>query len=446
MAEAVASAAVHRAVCDVSPSMNDHILQYPAFVVWDVTGNCNQKCFYCYNYWRTETAAFSVRDERSYAEIAESIVSRKPATVILSGGEPLLVFAQIREQIDYFRQSGIYVRILTNGSLITEEIAAFCRQAQIHLMISFPSVDPKLFERITNCGSNYDAVIHGMDLLKAHGVSFSPNIVVTKLNLEDFPQTAQFLIDRYRPQKLFISRVTRPANASKAYDQFALEKADLVRMFRDSERLSRQTGIEISGCGGFPYCIFPSEKSLMMFGKRCGAGKNGYCVDMAGNVRACSRDSDQLGNLFTDDFMTLRKSLTDWGERTEIPENCRACRIADVCRGGCRMTNLDTLRSGKAVDCDADPEKAPRRLPSRVIWILPWKRFRVLAPLHSVEYAGICRVSHQHHLVYLDKKHAEYLLNKSTISVLRVMLELRVAFPSAKRVVLQLFNAGLISK
>ena len=437
------SAAAHLGVYKEKP-MNSHMLNYPAYVGWDVTGRCNHQCFYCYNYWRTNKASFPQRDENSYANIAEFIISHKPAVVIISGGEPLIVFEQIKKHIIRFFENGIYTRILTNGSLINKEIADFCNQYQVNLMVSFPSVDKDLFGEITNSPQNYSSVITGMDHLYQKGVSFSPNIVVSKKNLHDFATTAQWLIDRYHPQKLFISRVTRPANASDAFEQFSMDKHDLEKMFRICDYISEKHKTELSGCGGFPFCIFPSSKSFKMFGKRCGAGKNGYCIDMGGNVRACSRDSESLGNIFSEDFLAIRESLIRWGERSEIPTKCKNCGIADTCRGGCRMTNLDYLRNGKAVDCDADPERAPKRLPSKITWVSLWHRYSLHDGLKSVEHGDLIRVSYMHHITYLSSRLANYVLKNKKVSVIQAMLELHISLLSAKSLILQLIDAGLI--
>lgn len=424
--------------------MNDHMLNYPAYVGWDVTANCNHNCFYCYNYWRTEEAEAPGKESNGYAQIADFILSKKPVAVILSGGEPLLVLDQIREHIVRFHESGICVRMLTNGSLITEDIANFFKEHQVNLMVSFPSVSEDTFKKTTNNSYTYDSVVRGMDHLCKHGVSFTPNIVVSKLNLGEIERTAQWLIDRYRCKKLFISRVTRPANAISQFDEYKLSKEDLAVLFKVCERLSKRNNISVSACGGFPFCAFPSATSLKMFGKSCGAGMNGYNVDMDGNVRACTKDSEILGNIFSDDFLAIRQKLISWGERKEIPEKCRKCRIANVCRGGCRMTNLDDQRNGKAVDCDADPAKAPKALPRTYGIILPWKKYSIEPNIRIVAHESIYRISYIHHVVYLDKQRADLIRQSKEVCVLSIMRDVRISYFDAKQFILQMLRSEII--
>lgn len=438
---------MHEVVLDLickGVNMNEHMLNYPAYVGWDVTAKCNHNCFYCYNYWRTEEAEAPGRESNGYAQIADFILSKKPVAVILSGGEPLLVFDQIREHIVRFHESGICVRILTNGSLITEDIASFFKEHQVNLMTSFPSVSEDTFEKATNNFYTYDSVVQGMDHLFKHGVSFTPNIVVSKLNLDEIERTAQWLIDRYHCKKLFISRVTRPANAASQFDRYKLSKEDLIFLFKVCEQLRKRNKIYISACGGLPFCIFPSATSLKMFGKSCHAGINGYNVDMDGNVRACTKDSKSLGNIFTDDFLSIRQKLISWGEHKEIPEKCRDCKIVNACGGGCRMTNLDDQRSGKAVDCDADPAKAPKALPRTYRIILPWKKYSIPPNIRVVIFKNIYRISYAHHILYLDKRRADLIHRSKEISVLSIMCDLRISYFGAKKFIMQMLCSEII--
>ena len=278
--------------------MNKHIEAYPAYVGWDVFSRCNHNCFYCYNYWRNKSELAPAETTDRLSSIADFIISKKPAIVLISGGEPLLIFDEIKHHIIRFYNHNIFVRIQTNGSLITDDVAKFCAEYKVHLMVSFPCQKKEIFEKITNSCNTYEKVIQGMDYLKQHKVIFSPNIVVSKMNLYELQNTTDFLIDRYNCEKLFISRVTRPSNAADEFDEYDLDTEDLKYFFKQCEAVQKKKDICIRSCGGYPFCIFPSKKSLKMFAKGCAAGKNDYVVDAVGNVRACSRASDILGNIF----------------------------------------------------------------------------------------------------------------------------------------------------
>ncbi|MFH1688789.1 MAG: radical SAM protein [Candidatus Eisenbacteria bacterium] len=108
-----------------------------------LTTRCNMNCSYCYQ---------SVREPRSM----EWPVARAAADLALSahgggteltfyGGEPLLEFALMRRTVDYIecarrRDERIKYWIVTNGTLITEDIADFLAAHEFKILLSFDGV------------------------------------------------------------------------------------------------------------------------------------------------------------------------------------------------------------------------------------------------------------------------------------------------------------------
>ena len=72
-------------------------LKYPPVVFWELTDKCNHNCIHCFNYWRTDTDnTLSEKSYEEYNRIANKILDQKPALVVLTGGEPLIVFKKIK--------------------------------------------------------------------------------------------------------------------------------------------------------------------------------------------------------------------------------------------------------------------------------------------------------------------------------------------------------------
>lgn len=427
-------------------SVNDNMYYHPAYVGWDVTPICNHNCFYCYNYWRTEKAEPEGFDSRDYSRIASFIISKKPVVVMISGGEPLIIFDTIKEYIKQFYENGICVRILSNASLVTEEIAEYLKRYDVDLLVSFPCVDRGIFAKTTGNDSTYDSVIRGMDLLKKHGVAFSPNIVVSKLNYDKTEETADWLIKQYNPSKIFVSRVTKPLNASDDFEKYELNKDELSNMLLLCEKIHRKYSINIAGCGGYPFCIFPTKKSFDLIAKKCGAGKNGYVIDMDGNISACSRDVVKIGNVFVDDFDDLRNALVNWGEQKSIPEKCKLCKVAESCRGGCHMNSIDDNRNANSVDCDANPNNVPQKMRKKYYMIFPWQKYTVPDEMRVLERNGVYRVSNEHKVSYLNKNEANFLINNKNISVFAAMIKMKYGLSKAKSFIINLYTNGIIEK
>lgn len=74
------------------------ILLYPPYLQWEVIPECNHKCIHCYNYWRTDN--LDVEKHADFSAITEKIIERRPVYMAVTGGEPLLVFNEIKPCIE----------------------------------------------------------------------------------------------------------------------------------------------------------------------------------------------------------------------------------------------------------------------------------------------------------------------------------------------------------
>lgn len=95
-------------------------LLYPPVLHWEVTPECNHNCIHCYNYWRKEPEKKneSIKD---HLAIAKQIVERHPVSVVVTGGEPLIVFENIKTSLRLLRENGISISVNTNAALVTEK-------------------------------------------------------------------------------------------------------------------------------------------------------------------------------------------------------------------------------------------------------------------------------------------------------------------------------------
>ena len=79
-----------------------------------------------------------------------------------------------------------------------------------------------------------------LHLLKRKKVSFLPNIVVSKANIDYVDMTANFLVTRYGLKKISITRVGKPVNSTSWFDQFLLNQEDLDRLLQMSVEIAKK--------------------------------------------------------------------------------------------------------------------------------------------------------------------------------------------------------------
>lgn len=327
------------------------------YISWEITDACNHNCFYCYNYWRGDKDRVYnqlIDDDR----ICRFIIEQQPVWVSITGGEPLLEWARIKNIIQKLSAKGIGVRLVTNGSCITEEIARWCAGYKVQVMVSFPAADRGVFVETTD-RDTYELVINGMDILQNYGVDFTQNVVVTAKNLDCLENTVQFLFERYKIKRLFVSRATRPVNATVSLQKELLDKSRLQRLFNTCVSLQEKYKIHIRSCGGFPFCGISDLKAFEMFAKGCGAGEAGYVISGNGDVRACARDCVSHGNIFETPIEEIWHSIKRWASEDALPGECKTCNVKDACRGGCRMASKTDVPSYNNLDLDAVPANQP---------------------------------------------------------------------------------------
>ncbi|MGB9005197.1 MAG: SynChlorMet cassette radical SAM/SPASM protein ScmE [Candidatus Aminicenantales bacterium] len=170
------------------------VMRTPKSVDIDITDRCNLRCRYCYFYTSPADVKQDLpRDEwlRFFEELNRCAVTE----VCLAGGEPF-----IREDLpDIIRgivRNRMRFSILSNGTLITEELAAFlastgrCNFVQV-------SIDGSIsitHDSFRGQGSFYKAV-QGIRTLQRNGVSAAVRVTIHRQNVRDLDNIARLLLE-----------------------------------------------------------------------------------------------------------------------------------------------------------------------------------------------------------------------------------------------------------
>lgn len=147
-----------------------------------IASRCNINCDYCYVYnmgdngWRSMPTQISFDTVGVIAKTLNKLyyTQQRPFSVILHGGEPLLLgknkLKTIVELLRNFLPSDCPLGIQTNGILITEEILECCFKAKTTISISIDG--PQQINDKSRVGHNgkgtFDRVIKGIETLKNH--------------------------------------------------------------------------------------------------------------------------------------------------------------------------------------------------------------------------------------------------------------------------------------
>lgn len=149
---------------------------------------CNLKCVYCYEEGRSNRV-FNIDKIK---EILSELLSKRThiGTIIdLHGGEPFLIFEQIKELCDWLWenefQEKFLVHITTNGTLINDTIKNWLQLNKERIIIKLSIDGNKIAHNINRCNS-FDSI----DLL-----FFLSNWQEEGVKMTVSPQTVQYIYD-----------------------------------------------------------------------------------------------------------------------------------------------------------------------------------------------------------------------------------------------------------
>lgn len=160
----------------------------------EITSRCNLRCKHCYN----ESGELRKElDLQAFLNAYDGIPDTEECSITLSGGEPLL-HPQVWEFIDRIqKRKSTKNLIITNATLITEDIAKRLVKSGINVQISLNGSCPTTHDKLCGKG-NFEKTLCGMDKLLSLG--YAERVVVrcmaSKYNMDDIVNTIKFVTDR----------------------------------------------------------------------------------------------------------------------------------------------------------------------------------------------------------------------------------------------------------
>lgn len=335
----------------------------PNLIYWEITESCNHNCIHCSNYWRnSDDFKVSVPTSASahiLMEVAHKIAEIKPSKVIITGGEPLIVFSILCPAIDFLLAQKIQVNINTNCSMLTEEIAKYLSEKQIHLFVSFPSYVPAEFDKIADCTGAFERVTNGLKIAKMYTLKFTTNTVVSKNNVASLWGTIQYLKDTYGLKFFSVTYASKPINASDEFSKIMLDEEERHLYLSECVRICRELDVKIRAASHMALCSFKDYHVFKHFALKsgCSAGKTAITVTGIGDIRACTRDDKIYGNVLKESIDEILPRMSEWRDKRLIPPECRFCPVKSVCKGGCPVDNKITPRQGHLINIHSMPER-----------------------------------------------------------------------------------------
>jgi radical SAM protein with 4Fe4S-binding SPASM domain len=330
---------------------NSESWKYPFIMQLGITSECNLQCAHCYddteehNHMRVEDCKKVIDTFLKYCS-----TFKKMPVIWLTGGEPLLHphFWDILDYIEEKTSSRCYAAILTNGMAMTEDVVHHLESYSMRMdcQISFDGATPHIHDAVRGKGTFHRA-LKALQYLSKSKIVTHMHYVVHQNNYED----AFTITDLGRTMGADVLTVTRlvPWGRGKTLQELMLTPQQVLTLYtklsHDCDMLSGdQTSnlyIARDRCD-WPVIFGPSHPdALTKNGHRCSAGLSHICVTEEGTVYPCRRMPIPVGNILTEDLVTIWRHPVLWKLRQKhgrVKGKCRNCYFSQkaptICSGG----------------------------------------------------------------------------------------------------------------
>lgn len=299
------------------------------------TTACNFNCPYCFEP-KLSPKTISTEKIADLMRFIRMHPNARSISLTWYGGEPLLAFGRIKEIYEAMKMDGIpaivSTMIVTNGSLLNEEICDFFREKKLDTMQITIDGNEESHNR-TRCykadgAPSFDTIYRNVRLVreKIPDCRLLIRVNVNKNNLADF-------VDLYKKVKAdfgddpmisvypgFIREET-PDGRSMA------PQCIISRDLLDVYTLLREQGVDQS--------LFPKRKNrgCMLF------SQNSYIIGPEGEIYKCWNDVTKpdrvIGNISDTSRFNSRLLTRYMLGATPFREECRDCKVFPICDAGC---------------------------------------------------------------------------------------------------------------
>lgn len=290
---------------------------------------CNEECIHCYIPEHNNMGLETDVVKRIISEFREL----GGLNLSLTGGE-IFLRTDIFKIIEYARSLNLRVFLLTNASLITEEIARKLRKLNIaELSVSIYSLNPEIHDKITNRQGSLERTLQGLSYAKAQGIRIIIKTPLMECNKYSYRDLEKYCADngyKYMASEIIFSK----SNGDSRVKELSINTVDMKIIAKEIANLE------------------PVGKRNY-YEEACGSLKYMLAIDSMGNVFPCNSFLYKVGNIKKDSLSKIweNKKLKEIQNiKKKDLKKCINCELKSVCS---RCPGLAWLEDGDYMGCSS---------------------------------------------------------------------------------------------
>ncbi|MGE5800324.1 MAG: SynChlorMet cassette radical SAM/SPASM protein ScmE [Syntrophaceae bacterium] len=330
------------------------LMRTPKKIDIDITSRCNLRCRYCYHF---ESAGDGGVDlpAAEWLQFFEELKRCAVTEVTLAGGEAF-IRNDLKEIIDGIVRNRMRFQILSNGTLIDDDMASFLAATRRcnYVQISIDGSMPENHDVMRGKGS-FAKALRGLMILRRHGVGTTVRVTIHRKNVGDLEGIAKLLLEEIGLSSFGTNSASAMGLCRKNAEMIQLTTEDRMLAMETLLRLSKKYSGRIGAMAGplaeargwheMEAARLEGRASMPNRGSLTGCG----CYRASLNVRAdgvitpCTMLSHiELGRINRDDLAGIWRGhelLIALRERSRIPLShfpfCEGCPYVHYCTGSC---------------------------------------------------------------------------------------------------------------
>lgn len=157
--------------------------KFPLTASVEITKRCNLRCKFCY--LDSQKNLEPDMPKKKLFHIVNQLEDFGCMKLLLIGGEVFLRKDYLKIY-EYLKRRGFLVRVVTNGTLINEEIVNMFKEMPPHeLRISVFAGSPAGYKKITGSSKAYNKLINNVKILKQKNIKFYFHYLLTRINASE---------------------------------------------------------------------------------------------------------------------------------------------------------------------------------------------------------------------------------------------------------------------
>lgn len=329
---------------------------YISIAYFILTDSCNFGCKYCFIENRISQGYRFTHMTKETAEKGMDMFCRlislapeffeEPKTIVLYGGEPLLNVNTVRDIVETVQErikdgrlpERTVINLVTNGSLVTPEIAQMLKNYNVSVGVSLDG-DRRVTDscrQYQNGQPVYDDVIKGLNTLKQEGVNAGISCTLSPQCLENFEQTVDLIVNELELKSLAFNIALNVPGYKTEEDYSERATESIIKAFQ----IFREKGI----CEDRIMRKVDSFTNQEVYPFDCGcAGGNQIAIAPNGDVGICHGYLSNRKYFVTDVNDTqfdpsTNEVFQEWSKRSPLNmKECEDCIALGICGGGCPL-------------------------------------------------------------------------------------------------------------